>query len=135
MMPRQPEKLEQLAEQLKTLSETLATEEASDLSAHRVKRIRQTIAEAYDKLRKVVEDLDPIKHPGFVFEPSNPSRQIILTLATTRAAIHNVANAATMAGKRQDVKGCRTRNRIPIIRTETTQPIVRSISLTVAFSN
>ena len=72
-MPRQPEKLEQLAEQLKTLSETLATEEASDLSAHRVKRIRQTIAEAYDKLRKVVEDLDPIKHPGFVFEPSNPN--------------------------------------------------------------
>src|SRR5205085_8510928 len=58
-------------------------------SAHRVKRIRQTIAEAYDKLRKVVKDLDPIKHPGFVFEPSNPSRQIILTLATTRAAIRS----------------------------------------------
>lgn len=38
-----------------------------------MKRIRKTIAEAYDKLRKVMEELDPIKHPGFVFDPSNPN--------------------------------------------------------------
>jgi hypothetical protein len=72
-MPIQPDRLEQLAQQVKELSEALATEQSSHLPALRVKRVRTTIAQAYDKLRKVVEDLDPIKHPGYVFEPSNPN--------------------------------------------------------------
>jgi hypothetical protein len=72
-MSKAPEKLENLAEKLKDLSEALATEPASHLPARRLKRVRQVITEAYDKLRKVVENLDPIKHPGFVFEPSNPN--------------------------------------------------------------
>lgn len=72
-MATTPEKLEQLAAQLKTLSESLAAEEAAHLSAPRARRVRKTITEAYDKLRKVIEDLDPIKHPGFVFDPSNPN--------------------------------------------------------------
>src|SRR5712692_4564771 len=72
-MPK-PGKLEQLAVQLKELSETLAKEEASSqLPAISAKRVRKAISEAYDKLRKVMEDLDPIKHPGFVFDPSNPN--------------------------------------------------------------
>ena len=72
-MATPPENLEQLADQLKRLSETLAKEEAKDISPFRAKRVRKTITEAYQRLRKVVEDLDPIKHPGFVFEPSNPN--------------------------------------------------------------
>lgn len=72
-MAARPEKLEQLAAQLKEISESLAAEEPSQLPAPRAKRIRRTITEAYDKLRKVMEDLDPIKHPGFVFDPSNPN--------------------------------------------------------------
>jgi hypothetical protein len=72
-MATAPEKLEQLAEQLKKLSESLAAEEPAQLAAPRAKRVRQIITEAYDKLRKVMEDLDPIKHPGFVFDPSNPN--------------------------------------------------------------
>jgi len=72
-MATPPGKIEQLAEQLRQLSESLATEEASNLSAPRAKRVRKSITEAYEKLRKVVEDLDPVKHPGFVFEPSNPN--------------------------------------------------------------
>jgi len=72
-MPTQPETLEQLAEQLRKISDTLAKEEASQLPAPRAKRVRKTISEAYEKLRKVIEDLDPVKHPGFVFEPSNPN--------------------------------------------------------------
>lgn len=72
-MATPPGKLEQLAAQLKELSESLAAEEPSQLPAPRAKRVRKTISEAYDKLRKVVEDLDPIKHPGYVFDPSNPN--------------------------------------------------------------
>jgi hypothetical protein len=68
-----PEKLEQLAAQLKKLSESLAAEEPSHLPAPRAKRVREIITEAYGKLRKVMENLDPIKHPGFVFDPSNPN--------------------------------------------------------------
>src|SRR6478672_7651043 len=72
-MATPPGKHERLAIQLKELSETLAKEEASQLPALRAKRVRKTISEAYEKLRKVMEDLDPVKHPGFVFDPSNPS--------------------------------------------------------------
>lgn len=72
-MPMPSGNLEQLANQLKQLSESLAREEAVQLPALRAKKVRKTIAEAYEKLRKVMEDLDPIKHPGFVFEPSNPN--------------------------------------------------------------
>jgi hypothetical protein len=68
-----PEKLEQLAAQLKQISESLAAEEPGQLPAARAKRVRKTITEAYDQLRKVMEGLDPIKHPGFVFDPSNPN--------------------------------------------------------------
>jgi hypothetical protein len=67
------ERLEQLAAQLAEISEALAGEPASHLSTSRVKRVRRIITETYDKLRKLVEELDPIKHPGFVFEPSNPN--------------------------------------------------------------
>ena len=63
-MATPPGKLEQLAVQLKELSETLAREEASQLAAPRAKRVRKTISEAYDKLRKVMEDLDPDQASG-----------------------------------------------------------------------
>jgi len=72
-MATPPGKLEQLAGQLKELSEKLAREEASQLAGTRANRVRKTISDAYEKLRKVMEDLDPIKHPGFVFDPSNPN--------------------------------------------------------------
>jgi hypothetical protein len=49
-----PGKLEQLAAQLKELSESLAKEEASGISPVSAKRIRKTITEAYERLRKVV---------------------------------------------------------------------------------
>jgi hypothetical protein len=68
-----PGKLEQLAVQLKELSERLANEEPSQLPANHAKRIHKTLNEAYARLRTVMDDLDPIKHPGFVFDPSNPN--------------------------------------------------------------
>jgi hypothetical protein len=64
--------LEKLARHLKKLSETLAKEETTHLPPPSAKRVRNTIAEACDNLWKVIEDLDPIKRPGFVCEPSNP---------------------------------------------------------------
>jgi hypothetical protein len=89
-----PGNLEQLAAQLKELSEKLAREEASQLEGPRAKRVRKTIGEAYQKLRKVMEDLDPIKHPGFVFDPSNPNvagRIVGITMiAQTRKPLANV---------------------------------------------
>jgi hypothetical protein len=72
-MATPPGKLERLAVQLRELSDELAREEAAQLAAPRAKKVRKTISEAYEKLRKVMEDLDPIKHPGFVFDPSNPN--------------------------------------------------------------
>lgn len=69
---RGPEGIEKLAEQLKELSEAMLAQQI-DLSSIRSKRVRKTIADASAKLRKVIEELDPIKHPGFVFDPSNPN--------------------------------------------------------------
>lgn len=72
-MGTSPQKLEQLATQLKKLSELIAAEKPSDLPAPSAKRVHKTIIEAYNKLRGLIADLDPIKHPGFVFDPSNPN--------------------------------------------------------------
>jgi hypothetical protein len=46
------EKLEQLAAQLKELSEALTNEKTSKLTASRGRRVRKTIGEAYERLRK-----------------------------------------------------------------------------------
>jgi len=93
-MAIKPEKLEQLATELKALSETLASQEATQLPPNRAKRVHKTIAEAYDRLKKVMEDLDPVKHPGFVFDPSNPNvvgRMVGITMiAQTRKPLSNV---------------------------------------------
>ncbi|MBS0155190.1 MAG: Eco29kI family restriction endonuclease [Nitrospira sp.] len=67
------DKFEKLAAQLKELSEAMAGAEATGLPPAQAKRIRKTVSDAYKKLHKVIEDLDPIKHPGFVFDPSNPA--------------------------------------------------------------
>jgi hypothetical protein len=79
---------------LKELSESLANQEPSLLPAPRAKLVRKTIREAYDKLRKVMEDLDPVKHPGFVFDPSNPNvagRIVGITMiAQARRPLENV---------------------------------------------
>jgi len=72
-MGTKPEQLERWTAQLKELVESLASQESSSVPAPRAKLVRKTIREAYDKLRKVMEDLDPVKHPGFVFDPSNPN--------------------------------------------------------------
>lgn len=53
------------------MSEALASADASQIPAQHVKRLRKTISEASEKLRKVTEKLDPIKHPGFVFDPAS----------------------------------------------------------------
>jgi hypothetical protein len=71
-MPTPSGKIERLAVQLRELSEELAAEQASELAAPRAKRVRETISVAYEKLGKLIEDLDPVKQPGFVFDPSNP---------------------------------------------------------------
>jgi hypothetical protein len=68
-----PENLEQVAAELKKLSERLLQEPPPVLPAARATKIRAAITETYTKLRKVVEDLDPVKPPEFVFDPSNPN--------------------------------------------------------------
>lgn len=35
--------------------------------------MRNAISEAYVEIKKVIDDLDPVKHPGFVFDPANPN--------------------------------------------------------------
>lgn len=62
-----------MAEQLRELSNALARERASDLPHRRTGHVRRTITEAQEKLRRVIEGLDPVKQPGFVFEPSDPN--------------------------------------------------------------
>jgi Eco29kI-like restriction endonuclease len=72
-MPAQPSRLEELAAELKALSEQLTKEKTPELSAHRLRRVRSAITDAYFGIKKLIDDLDPVKHPGFVFDPSNPN--------------------------------------------------------------
>jgi hypothetical protein len=67
------EELERLATELKKVSDSLASTPPPTLPTARASRIRKRIEAAYEQLRSVVEALDPIKHPGVVFDPSNPA--------------------------------------------------------------
>jgi hypothetical protein len=72
-MAAPPEKVQQLAEELKKISYSLASEQTAELTPSYARRVRKTISEAYENLSKVMADLDPVKHPGVVFDPSNPN--------------------------------------------------------------
>jgi hypothetical protein len=72
-MRRELGSFEQIAAELKRLSATLVEQDASKLSSASSKRLRETINAAYRDLRRAIENLDPIKHPGFIFDPSNPN--------------------------------------------------------------
>ena len=66
-------RLEALAAELKNLSNSIADEQPTELSPNQARRVRKTIEEAYEKLLKVIEKMDPAKQPGFMFGPSNPN--------------------------------------------------------------
>lgn len=72
-----PEELERLSAELKNLSESLVDSLAEEtrpvLPTGRATRIRRTIAEVYEKLRRAAEHLDPVKPPEYIFDPSNPN--------------------------------------------------------------
>lgn len=89
-----PEALEELAEELKKVSEAISADETPQLQTARATRIRKTLLEAYEKLRHVVEGLDPIKQPGLMFDPANPNvvgRIVGITMiAQPRQSLANV---------------------------------------------
>jgi hypothetical protein len=93
-MAKAPEKLEELAAQVQHLSELIVAEQKAGLPPLRVKRIRETIADACKQLQHAIADLDPIKHPGVVFDPSNPNvvgRIVAITMiAQDRKPLTNV---------------------------------------------
>lgn len=68
-----PEDLERLTVELKKLSDNLAHESPPVLPRACARRIRTAITESYVKLRKVIDDLDPVRPAEFVFDPSNPN--------------------------------------------------------------
>jgi len=72
-MPAEPSGLETLAIELKTLSKRIAEARTPGLSSSRLRRVRNAIVEAYVEIKRTIDDLDPIKHPGFVFDPANPA--------------------------------------------------------------
>jgi hypothetical protein len=72
MAPKK-DKLNQFADQLRELTDEMVKEEAAHLSARGAIMVRKTITEAYDKLKAVMDNLDPYKDHGFVFDPSNPN--------------------------------------------------------------
>lgn len=93
-MLRQPSGLESLAAELKSLSERLAQEKTPGLSTPRLRSVRNAITEAYIDIKKVIDDLDPVKHPGFVFDLANPNiigRFIGITMvAQPRKPLENI---------------------------------------------
>lgn len=72
-MAVQQERLESLAVRLRDLSKEIVAEGCGELSPTKGARVRRTITEAYDRLREVVESLDPVRQPDFVFDPTNPN--------------------------------------------------------------
>jgi hypothetical protein len=72
MAPKK-EKLKEFAEQLRDLTNEMVKEEAAQFSVRGALKVRKTITEAYEQLKTLMDNLDPYKDPGFVFDPSNPN--------------------------------------------------------------
>lgn len=70
-MATSSKKFQELAAEIEHRSKELA-EAGNGLPAPTAKKVRRAISLAQTHLGKVTENLDPIKHPGFVFDPSNP---------------------------------------------------------------
>ena len=68
-----PEELKRLAGQLRDLSQIIAAEIPDSISPNFASQIRKTLEDAFERLREATKNLDPIKQPGYVFDPSNPS--------------------------------------------------------------
>ena len=87
-------KLEQIADQIKLLSEEFLAERLSDAAPATAGKLRSMIGGVNKTLRRALEGLDPIKHPGVVFDPANPNimgRFIAITLiAQDRKPLANI---------------------------------------------
>lgn len=68
-MASSAEKLGELATQLNELSKVLGKEKAVE---RRGSKTLRTANEVYDRLRVVIDELDPVKQPEYIFDPSNP---------------------------------------------------------------
>ena len=68
-----PQELDRLVSELRKLSKVISLEGPPRLSPRKAKTIREGITEAYEALRQLVDDLDPIKNTGVVFDPANPN--------------------------------------------------------------
>ena len=67
------EELDRLVSALKKLSEAISREEPPRLSTQKARSVRESITKAYETLCRLVDDLDPFKNPGVVFDPANPN--------------------------------------------------------------
>ena len=55
------------------LSEAISRDEPPRLSTRKAKSVRKSVTKAYETLRQLVDELDPIKDPGVVFDPASPN--------------------------------------------------------------
>lgn len=67
-----PEELDRLVGELRRLSEAISREDPPRLSTRKARNVRQRVTDAYETLRRLVDELDPIKDPGAVFDPASP---------------------------------------------------------------
>ena len=64
------ERLGELADQLKALSESLGREDPTE---RRGSKALKAANEVCERLRNVIDDLDLVKQPEYIFDPSNPA--------------------------------------------------------------
>ena len=79
--------------ELQALCDQIGREATGELSAGRVRRVRHTLTQAYEQLRQVTHNIDPIKQPDVVFDPSNPN------VVGRLIAIAMIAQPRTLLGR------------------------------------
>ncbi|MCL4242422.1 MAG: Eco29kI family restriction endonuclease [Dehalococcoidia bacterium] len=73
-MPDEPRslRLPDAAAKIRALVEELPVRDVKGLPEAEVARARRTLEQAQDRLRALVQELDPVTEPSFIFDPSNP---------------------------------------------------------------
>ncbi len=64
--------LSELGDQLKIASEILRKDQQSDKATGRGSKALKTVVEIHERIRGIIDDLDPVKQPEYMFDPSSP---------------------------------------------------------------
>lgn len=66
------EQLSSLGDELKEVSEVFREDESGEEITYRGRKALKSIVKIHERIRGIIDDIDPVKQPDYMFDPSSP---------------------------------------------------------------